>query len=330
MKRNLLLCMGLTSALFLGISCSDEKSSTGDEPANVVYYQADSTTIRTTDGSLVKKQVFYYDKEGHTIRIDDWNGGDECYWENSGFVDLEKYTKQVVYHKEGDEYVLYLTWNAEYADDHQMSMIELFDGTQEKEYLHLDKDGRVTARDIYYQNEEGELYHDWTGKYEYDEHGNVISEEYTSPVNPDYYVLYYTKYTYQTFGNYTQYTTKEQTYADGTPISKNVYEYDEVGNNIYAECYDYEEGAYVLSQKIVMEVNKDIDVQYLYGIYMNPLQPNPYALTKYFDMDGNLQSTEKDYYSIHHTAAGTRASVNTIPARRTHEYHKPLQRPERR
>lgn len=298
--RKLFLIIATTGALSL-VACKN--GNKGVETEEVTYLQRDSMVARNADGEVVRSTAMTYDSLGNMTTKYIRDADVSFYWENSGFDEKGRQKNETVYYLDNGEKVLYVTSESQYADDCNTVLIDEAFGPKQKRVEYLDANGLVTKIEAYGVGENDEWVIDYICENSYNEFGDLTREVYTDPNDKEYRVEYLYSYTYQDFGDVTQYTSKVRSFADNTPISKEVYEYDEVGNNIRTQYYTYAEGQEVLNQTDVMEVDYNLPSDIVYGSYVIPWQPNAYLSTKSYDAANQLIEEQTYYNSVHHTGA---------------------------
>lgn len=303
--KKLFLMIGVACAMSLTACKNTNKDQVNKE---VTYLQVDSMIQRTSNGDLLACIIMKFDSEGNMISAEQRAGEEAFTWENSNFDEKGRFQKEELYYYDNGEKILIATVEKQYARDCNTTLVHEIYGIKQKSVEYLDTNGLITKTDVYKMDENEEYKLDFICENTYDEQKNIIKEVYSSPIDENYHVEYLYQYTYQKFGDYTQYTSILKTTADNTPISKELYEYDEVGNNTCTYYYTYKDGVEVLDEKAVVDVNYDQLSEYVYGAIFTPWQPNTIMETRRYDADGNLSNTSKTYFSEHHTEQQTKST----------------------
>lgn len=305
MKKNIII---LSVVCALGLSaCTDENNEVvTPEMQEVTFLQTDSVVTRSVNGRLIQSNIMTYDSKGNTTSVREEKHDEVFYWENFDFDEKGREQKQIVYFIDNGEKILYSTTEYEYSNDCHIYIIDEIFGECQKIVDHLDANGRVTKSEVYLKDENDDFQIYFVVDNTYDEHGNIIKEVYTDPLDEDYYVEDNYEYTYQKFGNLTQYTSKTML----SQSAKEVYEYDDRGNNTLVKYYKYENGVEKLDEKIVMEVDYNLLAENVYGSKCVPWQPNAYQQSKIYNAYDKHIATTNYYRSVHHTVPLTRAAAN--------------------
>lgn len=295
----------MTTMAFTACSSDKNKPGLGQGDADDSVYLLDSVVVVSPTGTIETKQIYRYDQQGTWTELEtiDNTQNTHTLCINESVDSIGRVLHQIVYDVSDGKHDKIQEATDEYKDNVLYEAIDKVDGICTKAEITYDKDERVKEKDITSLADNGLYQPYYTVVYEYDDHGNVVSEKYSDKSNIDYHVNYSYEYEYDDKCQKDQYVSKTKYYLPGGGSklvdSRSELKYDSLGNVVMR--YEYQASEYgkpvTLSSYTEYTISADIPSDKVKNMTHIPWQPHASTVTKGYDASGKLISTSTYYIS---------------------------------